>query len=88
MGQTVRSLLREIAEQSGGLAFFPNSVYELEDITTKISVELKNQYLLSYVSTNPDVDGEWRDIDVRLKDDRSLPDLTVREKRGYYAPVR
>jgi CBS domain-containing protein len=28
------------------------------------------------------------DIDVRLKDDRSLPDLTVREKRGYYAPVR
>ena len=88
LGQSGRSLLREIAEETGGLSFFPNSVYELEDITTKISVELKNQYVLGYLSTNKETDGEWRNIQVKLEPPRGLPgSLSVRAKRGYYGPV-
>jgi Ca-activated chloride channel family protein len=88
-GQAGRSVLRDIAEETGGLSFFPNSVYELEDVTTKIAIELKNQYVLGYVSTNEEADGDWRDIRVRLDPPRGLPNgLSVRAKRGYYAPVQ
>jgi len=89
VGQAGRSLLRQVAEETGGLAFFPNSVYDLEDITTRISIELKNQYLLGYASTNSEADGKWRNIQVRLEPPRALPSgLTVRAKRGYFAPVQ
>lgn len=89
LGQSGRSLLRDIAEETGGLAFFPSSVYDLEDITTKISIELKNQYLLGYISTNEETDGKWRDIDVRLDPPRGLPGgLSVRAKKGYFGPVQ
>jgi Ca-activated chloride channel homolog len=89
VGGAGRSLLRDIAEETGGLAFFPNSVYELEDITYRISVELKSQYLLGYVSSNRATEGKWRDIQVRLEPPRGAPDdLSVRAKRGYYGPVR
>ena len=88
-GQAGRSVLRDIAEETGGLSFFPNSVYELEDVTTKIAIELKNQYVLGYVSTNGETDGDWRDIRVNLEPPRGLPNgLSVRAKRGYYGPVQ
>ena len=63
-------------------------MYELEDITTKIAIELKNQYVIHYASTNELTDGEWRKVQVRVNPPRGLPRLTVRAKKGYYAPVR
>ena len=63
-------------------------MYELEDITTKIAVELKNQYVLGYNSSNQEANGEWRDVDVRVEEPRGLPRLTVRARQGYYAPVQ
>ena len=78
----------ELSETTGGRSFFPNSVFELEDITTKIAVELKNQYVLGYFSTNEDTDGEWRDVQVRVDPPRGLPRLTVRARQGYYGPIQ
>src|SRR4029079_10317165 len=43
-GKAGRAMVEELAEITGGHAFFPDSVYDLEDICTKIAVELKNQY--------------------------------------------
>jgi Ca-activated chloride channel family protein len=88
MGRSGRALIEELAEMTGGRSFFPDSVFELEDITTRIAVELKNQYVIGYQSSNRDTDGEWRDIDVRLNPPRGAPRLSVRAKRGYYGPVR
>ena len=68
-------------------AFFPDSVYELEDICTKIAIELKNQYVLGYASTNPAKDGRWRKIKVKLNPPKGLPSLSVRSKTGYFAPT-
>jgi Ca-activated chloride channel family protein len=82
------SQLAELSETTGGRSFFPNSVFELEDITTKIAVELKNQYVLGYFSTNEDTDGEWRDVQVRVDPPRGLPRLTVRARQGYYGPIQ
>ncbi len=88
LGRSGRANIDELAETTGGRSFFPNSVYELEDITTKIAVELKNQYVLGYISSNQEADGEWRDVDVRVEEPRGLPRLTVRARQGYYAPIQ
>ena len=85
-GRTGRAVLEEMTEITGGKAYFPNSVYELEDICTKIAIELKNQYILGYSSTNPSKDGRWRKIKVKLNAPKGLPALSVRSKTGYYAP--
>ncbi len=88
MGRTGRGLLEELSETTGGRAFFPNSIYEMEDITTKIAVELKNQYVLGYFSTNEEPDGKWREVKVEVEPPRGLPRLSVRAKKGYYGPVQ
>ena len=88
LGRSGRANIDELAETTGGRSFFPNSVYELEDITTKIAVELKNQYVLGYISSNQQPNGEWRDVDVRVEEPRGLPRLTVRSRQGYYAPIQ
>jgi Ca-activated chloride channel family protein len=88
LGRSGRANIDELSETTGGRSFFPNSVFELEDITTKIAVELKNQYVLGYFSTNEDTDGEWRDVQVRVDPPRGLPRLTVRARQGYYGPIQ
>ena len=85
-GRSGRAVLEEMAEITGGKAYFPNSVYELEDICTKIAIELKNQYILGYSSTNTVRDGHWRKIKVRLNAPKGLPSLSVRAKTGYFGP--
>ena len=79
---------RSLAEETGGRAFFPRSVFELPDISRSISIELKNQYVIGYESTNKTTDGEWRDIDIRLAPPDGVPRLNSRARRGYYAPVQ
>ena len=86
-GRTGRAVLEEMTDITGGKAYFPNSVYELEDICTKIAIELKNQYVLGYASTNPAKDGRWRKIKVKLNAPKGLPSLSVRSKTGYFAPT-
>lgn len=79
---------RSLAEETGGRAFFPRSVFELADISRSISIELKNQYVIGYESTNKTADGGWRDIDIRLAPPDGVPRLNSRARRGYYAPVQ
>lgn len=86
-GRSGRAVLEEMTEITGGKAYFPNSVYELEDICTRIAIEMKNQYILGYSSTNPAKDGRWRKIKVRLRAPKGLPALSARAKTGYYGPT-
>jgi len=86
-GRTGRALIEELADLTGGHAFFPDSVYDLEDICTKIAIELKNQYVLGYRSTNENKDGKWRKIRVQVDGPKGVGRLNVRFKSGYYAPV-
>ncbi|MBI4472204.1 MAG: VWA domain-containing protein [Acidobacteria bacterium] len=86
-GRTGRALVEELSELTGGRAYFPDSVYELEDICTKIAIELKNQYVLGYRSTNEAKNGKWRNLRVRVNPPKGLPHLNVRAKSGYYGPT-
>jgi len=75
--------LRKLAEETGGKAFFPAKVLDLDRSFSEISKELRSQYYLFYVSNNPNRDGKFRDIEVRIL---GRSGLRARTKRGYTAP--
>jgi Ca-activated chloride channel family protein len=77
-------VLRRLAEQTGGRAFFPKEARELADVYADIREELTRQYALAYESTGGARNGEWRRISVRV--DR--PNVLVRTRQGYFAPGR
>ena len=81
-------LLAELAEVSGGRMFSVEDTNELPDIAEKISIELRNQYVLGYKPSNLIRDGRWRRIKVKLAAPKGLPPLQVYARTGYYAPTQ
>jgi Ca-activated chloride channel homolog len=82
------TLLKEICEMTGGLLFqVGGDMNDLEDIATRISAELRNEYLIGYTPTNQKHDGNWRKLKVKLLPPPGLPQLTVHFRQGYYAPA-
>ncbi len=81
-----RSEIQNIVGITGGRAFFPNNFNELDYYIDLVHEELRNQYVLGYMSTNKAHDGKWRRIRVKLDAPRGLPKLIVHAKEGYYAP--
>ena len=75
--------LQTLAEETGGTAFFTGDMLSLERSFTRISKELRAQYLVTYNPTNKSYDGTFRKIDVKLAERRG--DLKVRTKKGYKA---
>ena len=83
-----QQVLMRIAAATGGQAFFPNSIKDLDGMYDKILREIAGRYSLGYVSTNTETDGSWRDVKIRLADRRELKDAKIRTRGGYYAPYR
>ena len=82
-----RMQLQRMAAVTGGQAFFPSSVKELDKVYENIQREIAARYSLGYVSSDTRTDGAWRDVQIRLK----RPDLKgvkLRTRAGYYAPYR
>lgn len=80
-----RIQLQRMAQLTGGQAFFPVSLKELEKIYDGIQREIAARYSLGFVSTDTRKDGAWRRVEVRLK----RPDVKnakVRTRPGYFAP--
>lgn len=80
-----RSFVSELAEMTGGHSY-RGSVDDLEDICTKIALELKSQYVLGYASTNTVKDGKFRKLRVRVTPPTGMLKLNVRTRDGYFAP--
>ena len=81
-----RLRLREIAEVTGGRAYFPTSPDDLDEIYRRIRDELEARYSLGYVSSDPTTDGAWRRVTVSLRDRPDLDDARIRAREGYFAP--
>jgi Ca-activated chloride channel homolog len=81
------SLLSDVTELTGGRAFTIDNPNDLADVSTKIGIELRNQYVIGYRPKNPSRDGKWRKIKVKLLPPKGLPPLRVYAKTGYYAPT-
>ena len=76
-------VLRQLAQDTGGRAFFPQRVEDLAGIYGVIADELASQYTLGYASTNAKRDGGWRRLNVQI----NRLGTTARTKRGYFAPA-
>jgi Ca-activated chloride channel family protein len=75
-------LLTALARETGGQAFFPLALTDLEGVYERIANELRTLYGLAYASSNTSQDGRWRRIEIR-----SLREsLLFRHRKGYYAP--
>jgi len=81
------ALLSDVTELTGGRAFTIDNPNDLADVSTKIGIELRNQYVIGYRPKNPAHDGKWRKIRVKLLPPKGLPPLKVYAKTGYYAPT-
>jgi len=79
-----RMILQQIAEVTGGRAFFPTAASELDSVYDKVLAEIRAQYTVGYVSTNETTDGKWRSVEIRVK----RTGLKARSRRGYLAPLR
>ena len=76
-----RMVLQQMADATGGQAFFPASVKELDRMYEKVLAEIHAQYTLGYQSTNAKTDGAWRKVDVKV----TRKDARVRSRKGYFA---
>ena len=78
--------LEIITQRTGGLAFFPKTLDEVDEISRQVAHDIRNQYTIGYKSTNPRSNGGFRTIRVEAKEkEKGHGKMVVRTKSGYYA---
>ncbi len=75
-------ILADLAEETGGRAFFPYHVDDLDQSFQDIGDELRNQYSIAYIPTNSILDGKYHRIRIETPDHKGFQ---VRARRGYFA---
>jgi VWFA-related protein len=78
-----RRALQTIAERTGGIAFLPKTLDEVDEISRTVAHDIRNQYTIGYKPSTPKSAGGYRVIKVEAKV-HGLGKLTVRTKSGYY----
>ena len=79
-----RRVLQVISDRTGGLAFFPKGLNEVDAISREIAHDIRNQYTIGYKPTNPKSAGGFRTIRVEANA-KGHGKLIVRTRSGYYA---
>jgi Ca-activated chloride channel family protein len=77
-------VLEQLAAKTGGEAYFPQDVSQLEQHYGRIIENLRRRYVISYSSTNTRRDGRWRQVELSSR----VPGTTLRTRGGYTAPER
>jgi len=81
-----KGVLRELADRTGGRAFFPKKDGDLEAAFSEIEQELRTQYLIAYSPTNKRRDGAYRRITIEITNpDLKKQNLMIRHRPGYFA---
>jgi Ca-activated chloride channel homolog len=82
--RAAKRALNSLAETSGGFAYYPKDLPEVEKITPEIAHEIRNQYTIVYSPLNENLDGSFRRVKVELTG-AQYKGAVVRSKNGYYA---
>lgn len=80
----LQTKVRQLAEATGGQAFFPQDMKNIDGAYEKVLDEIKGQYHLGYLSTNAATDGAWRKVEIKVK----RPDVKIRARKGYFGPFK
>ena len=75
--------LQLLSSETGGIAFFPKSLNQVDEIAAEVAKDIRNQYSLGYHSTKPASQGGYRLVHVEAKA-KGLGKLTVRTRTGYF----
>ena len=76
----------KFADITGGQAYFPKNLDEVEELVKTIAHDLRNHYTITYTPTNKNLDGTWREVVVKIAAPKNMPKFTWHNKQGYYAP--
>ena len=79
--------LGRLAEESGGEAFFPLNMKEIEAAYERILTQVRSQYTIGYVSTNTAQDGRWRKVEIKVRRPE-LKGARVLARKGYFGPFK
>ena len=80
-----QGILKRLAEETGGRAFFPKQIVELETIFAQLSEELRSPYLLRYTRTNRKPSGEIQKLKIQISG-QTLGAVSLDYRRGYVSP--
>ncbi len=81
-----KRVLQSLAEQTGGIAYFPRRLDEVDSIAAQVAADIRQQYTISYQPTKPARLGGYRQVHVDAKE-RGYNRLTVRTRSGYFPKV-
>jgi VWFA-related protein len=81
-----KRVLETLAEQTGGAAYFPKSIKDVDAIAAEVAQDIRTQYTISYHSTKSPTLGGYREVHVEAKA-KSFGRLSVRTRSGYYPRV-
>jgi VWFA-related protein len=81
-----RRVLETLSEETGGQAYFPKSVKEVDAITKEVANDIRTQYTIAYHSTKSPTLGGYRVVHVEAKE-KGFSKLQVRTRSGYYPRV-
>lgn len=79
-----RHALENLSEETGGIAYFPASLKDLDSIAEQVAYDIRNQFVVDYRSTKPVKLGGYRTVHVETRSP-GHGRLTVRTKKGYFA---
>jgi VWFA-related protein len=79
-------VLETLSEQTGGQAYFPKSVREVDAIAKEVAEDIRTQYTIAYQSTKSPTLGGYRVVHVEAKE-KGFGKLSVRTRSGYYPRV-
>ena len=82
--KNAKRALQTLTERTGGIAFFPKTVNEVDEISSTVARDIRNQYSIVYKPTVPQSQGGYRTIQVDVKA-KGYSKLTARTRSGYYA---
>jgi Ca-activated chloride channel homolog len=72
-----------LARETGGVAYFPKSLAEIDDVSAQVARDIRNQYVLGYHSTRPPEQGGFRTVKVEVTA-KGYGKLSARTRTGYY----
>jgi hypothetical protein len=76
-----------LSTETGGIAYFPKSVDQVDQIAAEVARDVRNQYTLGYHSTKPTSEPGFRRVQVNAEE-KGKGKLTVRTRTGYFPVVR
>jgi Ca-activated chloride channel family protein len=82
--EKARNDLEKLSQETGGIAYFPNSLRDIDGIAVEVAKDIRDQYTLGYHSTKPASQGGFRTVRVEASASKHGR-LIVRTRRGYYA---